>query len=117
MLHPSYIKKWSCTLWLVFVTVIAFFLSIIVYLAIKYVQLSIGWYYLGAFAIISLLFVANTWCKRSTHDIHVHHYLVGMLLIPMIGYQDYFTAIVHGIFNGIMIEGGARWGYDDIWVR
>ena len=24
---------------------------------------------------------------------------------------------LHGVSNGVMIEGGARWGYDPIWEK
>ena len=32
-------------------------------------------------------------------------------------YQTVLLTIVHGIFNGITIEGGSRWGYDPVWEK
>ena len=27
------------------------------------------------------------------------------------------AGLVQGFANGMMIEGGGRWGYDDIWIK
>ena len=35
----------------------------------------------------------------------------------MCGYQHPVITILHGWANGVMIEGGARWGYDPIWEK
>ncbi len=35
--------------------------------------------------------------------------------MSFICYQSIFVTVVHAYFNGMMIEGGARWGYDPIW--
>lgn len=35
--------------------------------------------------------------------------------MSFICYQSIFVTVVHGYFNGMMIEGGARWGYDPVW--
>lgn len=35
--------------------------------------------------------------------------------MSFICYQSIFVTVVHAYFNGMMIEGGARWGYDPMW--
>jgi hypothetical protein len=47
---------------------------------------------------------------------HVHHYNVGIIVIIFIGYQHPFTTFIHGIFNGIMIEGLTRWNCGPIFI-
>ena len=47
--------------------------------------------------------------------LHVHHYAIGFVMMTFIGYQTPILTIIHGFFNGGMIEGGVRWGFDAIW--
>lgn len=35
--------------------------------------------------------------------------------MSFICYQSIFVTVVQAYFNGMMIEGGARWGYDPVW--
>jgi len=35
--------------------------------------------------------------------------------MSLICYQSVFLSMIHGFFNGMFIEGGARWGFDAIW--
>jgi hypothetical protein len=35
--------------------------------------------------------------------------------MSFICYQSVFVTVVHAYFNGMMIEGGARWGFDPVW--
>lgn len=36
-------------------------------------------------------------------------------MLSFMGYQNCFLSIVHGIFNGIFIEGASRFGLEAIW--
>jgi hypothetical protein len=38
-----------------------------------------------------------------------------MIIMSFLCYQGKFFTLVHGFFNGMFIEGGARWGFDRIW--
>jgi len=58
-----------------------------------------------------------TFILRKSHSLHFHHYLIGMCIILCLGYQGPVVAMFHGYANGIMIEGGSRWGYDPIWYE
>jgi len=35
--------------------------------------------------------------------------------MSFICYQSIFVTVVQAYFNGMMIEGGARWGFDPVW--
>ena len=76
----------------------------------------IGWY-IGWFLLIIAFFAIVTYCRRKTHHIHIHHYTIGLILILLLGYQSVAAAVIQGYCNGMMIEGGSRWGYDPIWIR
>lgn len=82
-----------------------------------YVIAGVIYYYIGWGVFIILMFVFITLCARKTHYLHVHHYTVGMVIIALIGYQSIPAAIIQGFCNGMMIEGGCRWGYDPIWNK
>jgi hypothetical protein len=47
--------------------------------------------------------------------VHFHHYVIGIVMVSMMSGSSRF-ALASGYFNGWVIEGGARWGYDPIWV-
>ena len=74
-------------------------------------------WYIGWFFLIIGFFTVVTLCLRKTHHLHMHHYTIGMILIVMFGYQSVTAAVIQGYCNGMMIEGGSRWGYDPIWIR
>jgi branched-subunit amino acid transport protein AzlD len=79
-------RKWEGWLWVTFVVVGGVLISIVAYLAIKYTALSIAHYYLTLLLTISLSLLLTTYCLKSSHDIHIHHYFVGLIFLPLIGY-------------------------------
>ena len=76
-----------------------------------YLALNIMVFYLIGIAIFCVWFYLKA--KHAT-DIHIHHYCIGMAVVSLCCYQDVFITLVSGVFNGIMIEGASRWGYDPI---
>ena len=64
-----------------------------------------------------LFFVAVTYCVRGTRDLHLHHYTISMTLVVFLGIQRPIFSFLCGLNNGVMVEGGARWGYDPIWIK
>ena len=117
VLKTEAIRKWGLKLWLVAAGVALLLLGVIGYLVWAYYQagclLGYGIWVLS----ISLVFALVTVVLRKTHTVHIHHYTVGMLIVAVVGYSSVAAALVQGFANGMMIEGGARWGYDDIWVK
>ena len=55
--------------------------------------------------------------NKIYNNTHVHHYTVAMIVLSITGYQHVFVTVIHGLFNGIMIEGASRWGYDPVWTN
>jgi uncharacterized membrane protein YfcA len=92
-------------------------LAVLGYLMAVYILDRYIYWYIIWFVIIIVFFVVVTVAVKKTHHIHVHHYTIGMVLVVLIGYQSIPAALIMGFCNGMMIEGGSRWGYDPIWVK
>lgn len=113
VLDWNIMKTWPPVLWGVFFALIVILVSLVVVLFKEYYQLSIvKWYGLWA-ACIGVWFYVKS---RKAVDIHIHHYCIGMLVLAFTCYQDVFLTVVCGVFNGIMMEGGSRWGYDPVFT-
>ena len=93
------------------------FISTVSYMTYLYVKAGVGWWYTIIIISTALFFTVPTYILRNTHDLHIHHTNIGMFLTLIFGYQNVLVTVFHGIANGVMIEGGARWGYDPIWEK
>ena len=117
VLSPAAMKEWPKILWVVFISIIVLGLGIFGYFIYAYIRAGVIFWYMGWCVLIALFFVLKTVILKKTHYVHMHHYTVGMVVILTIGYQSIPAALVQAFCNGMMIEGGSRWGYDDVWVK
>jgi hypothetical protein len=117
VLSPEAMKEWPKVLWIAFIMLVVVGLAIMAYMIAMYVKAGVFVGYLIFGLLIVAFFVVKTYLLRNTHKIHVHHYTVGMVIIALIGYQSVIAGLIQGFCNGMMIEGGGRWGYDDIWIK
>lgn len=106
VLNPDRMKEWPVFLWIVLAALVGLILGILGFLFWKYIVFNIWWIYLIYIGVLVLYFViSNCFAK----EMHIHHYNVGILVMIFIGYQHPFSTIIHGIFNGVMIEGCTRY--------
>jgi hypothetical protein len=117
VLKPEKIKKWPLTLWIIAAVIGCLALAIVGYMIYAYVRAGVWYWYIAWTALVLLTFVLITVIFRKHYSLHMHHYTVGMIVIVLIGYQSIPASLVMGFCNGMMIEGGSRWGYDPIWVK
>lgn len=112
---PDKMKEWPWFLWAFTAFLVVVLLGLMAYFITVYARAGVllGYFIFGL--CIVLAFLLPTLVLRKSYKLHVHHYTIGMILIALIGYQSVVAAIVHGFCNGMMIEGGCRWGYDPIW--
>ena len=107
--------NFTCHHWVLLATLIVVVVGVAGYLIYLYLLAGVIWVYAGILLVIALFFTIPTCVLSKTHDLHVHHTNIGMVIITILGYQNPLVTILHGIGNGVMIEGGCKWGYDAIW--
>jgi hypothetical protein len=116
-LTPAKIRLWPTFKWVMFSFIFVMFLLTLGFCMYVYIVTGTEWFYLGVLVAMVLVFTLPTVIFRKTHHLHLHHYTCGMLGLLLLGYQNWLFALVHGFANGVMVEGGSRWGYDPIWYR
>lgn len=107
-------KNWPAVLWGVFVALIIFILSLLAIMFVHYKAAHVLTQY-GIWIIVipSWFYYMGRGCK----NIHVHHYLLMMIILSFLSYQDAFITLISGYFNGVMIEGASNYGYDPVFER
>lgn len=117
ILEPRVMRTWSFGLW-------NFFFVLMFVLAKFFYDLAWNYYHLGIlkyYALWTVFFVSILWLntrrlKEQKYALHIHHYLVALIVLSFISLQTEFFTFAQGLFYGMFIEGGARWGYDPIWT-
>ena len=79
-------KTWGILLWSICVTLFLIIIGILGYLIAMYISCGFIWVYVIGLAVIILTFVIVTLYLKKTHNLHIHHYTIGMILIVMLGY-------------------------------
>lgn len=106
-------KTWPASLWVVFVTMCIAFASLIIHLFYIYYKFEFVLLYITYGCLLGTFFVIRS---NYADETHIHHYVVSLIMMSFIGYQSYLLTIVHGVFNGVFIEGASHWGLDPIWI-
>ena len=52
----------------------------------------------------------------DSHSLHLHHYALGAMLMPLARYRFPLSGAVFGLAFGLLVEGIARWGMDPCWI-
>jgi len=108
-------KNWPWYLWAVFACLVLFLFGSLSYLFYLYWTVGFFTIYVGLVALAIFSFIGITKYFAGTKELHIHHYVLGMFVLTFTCYQNFFVTVLNGVFAGIMIEGGSRWGYDPIW--
>jgi hypothetical protein len=108
-------KNWPVFLWILFIALVTFILTVFSYLYLVYFSIGFFLVYVGVFAMILLYFYIFSKIYSNCH-LHFHHYIIGISVVIMACYQNHFITILHAVFNGIWLEGASRWGFDPIWI-
>ena len=111
----AHMKQFPWYLWLIFVLLIVSVVSFLVFAFIGYARAGVIWYYVGVVILLPIYIIVITCLFSNTRDLHIHHYSIGMVILCFFGYQSWWVSFISGLSNGIMIEGGSRWGYDSTW--
>ena len=47
--------------------------------------------------------------------LHVHHYCLGIYMLPLTPFRNFISLIAQAVFLGLFVEGISRWGMDPLW--
>lgn len=56
-----------------------------------------------------------TWFLPAGGYWHVHHYCLGIYMLPLLRFRNYISLIAQAVFLGLLVEGISRWGMDPLW--
>ena len=103
-------------MWLIFASVMIL-VGAILYLTLTNLA-SVGvlkYYALWGVLLVGFFYWNTKRLQAQNRHLHVHHYVVAMIVLSFLCYQSPFLTACHGFFSGMLVEGGARWGFDAIW--
>ena len=106
---------WGAKLWAFGALVFVFYFGNVAFAAKTFMDAGRGWYFVTCFFVAFVPFTLISAWLKNTHRVHVHHYTGAMMGLPIIGYPQSWLIVLCGWCNGVMVEGGARWGYDPHW--
>ena len=116
-LDPQIMKTWGLGLWALFAAIMALLFGILFRIYIDYSAIGIVKYYaIWAGILATAISFKNKQKVAEGYVIHFHHYCVALVMITFMSYQSVFLSLIQSFFCGMLIEGGARWGFDEIWV-
>ena len=107
-------KTWGRGMWLLFAGEVVLVVSILYILGHAYIEVGILKYYAVWGSALVSYFAWNTH-RRQPCELHIHHYVVALVLMSFNSYQSPYASAVHAFCHGFFVEGGCRWGFDAIW--
>ena len=108
-------SKWHWKLWLMGVFVGIYYFGNMMFATYLFVNADRSLYFACCFSLGHLPVILITVWLRKTHRVHIHHYTGAMMGLLVLGYPHWYIIFTCGWSNGVMVEGGARWGYDPHW--
>lgn len=116
-LTPSSIKEWQSEQWMILGALILVIAGFSVLVVACIIDEQLGRYMLSLSIVVILGLTTVTLIYGTDHELHVHHWTISLILCCYLCHQNYIVLALHGLLNGIMIEGIARWGLDPVWER
>ena len=118
ILTPKHIREWTTCQWILFFSSFI----IITYLVLKQFNdypkqfdKQIVFVYLSYILSVAFTITTVTMLLKKTHDVHLHHYFMGMFFMPLVSVQGELNLVILAHLFGLCIEGAAKWGLDPIW--
>lgn len=112
----DFIIQWGISQWTLTIVLVASMYYTITNLQDFYVEANVS----SAYATVALVMLGflllQTIVFYGTLYFHLHRYTFGLLCLPFLCFQEPFVTGLHGLLNGLMIEGIARWGPDAVWI-
>lgn len=109
-------KTWGKGMWVIFFFEMILAASVLFILSHVYIEVGIFKYYvIWGSALVSFMVWNTHRNKEEGRELHVHHYVVALILMSFNSFQSPYASCVHAFCHGFFIEGGCRWGFDQIW--
>ena len=83
---PSKMSRWPAKNWLIFFVLCLLSLWVLIGLGYFYIEAKVLSYYCAAALIIMAAIAIPAWLLKTTHELHIHHYNIGMAFVVLIGY-------------------------------
>ena len=106
-------KTWPLSLWVVFISLCLGLVLLASYLCYIYFTFDLQLFYLTYGSLLLTYFYIR---GRHALETHIHHYVLSLMVLSFLSYQNIILTVVHGVFSGIFIEGASHWGLDPIWT-
>ena len=72
-------------------------------------------FYVGVLLVIFLVNFVLVQFVFGIDNFHLHHYVLGQMLIFFTCYQEHYIIFLNGIGTGIMLDGGSSFGWDPVY--
>jgi len=72
-------------------------------------------WYLVSYVFVMMVVGLVSFLIRRTHELHVHHYLFGLFLLPLPRTFNPISSCTMAVSAGVFVEGVARWGMACLW--
>lgn len=105
------LQSMSCAVLLLLVLTLVLLASTCGYQFFLLYQLGLLYMYLIPYSCLLSFLALLTYLLRRTHNLHIHHYMIGFLLLPLTRPNSVVSLVVQGVALGLYTEGIARWGF------
>ncbi|KAL0477831.1 hypothetical protein AKO1_005286 [Acrasis kona] len=118
-LVPSEAKMWSSRVWITFSVLCVMLLSYMIYFLVlvfksgRWKKYLVGYFFVLLFTV---LFSIPSMLRDSRIEIHVHHYILTALLLPLTAFGNPVSSSLQAWLLAIHIDGVVRWSMDPTWV-
>ena len=108
-------QEWPLYLWAVLIAILLSALSLLFYICHLYWLSNIYVFLMYIAYTIVLATILTTMSYIFSKGTHFHHYFNGLLAMSFCGHHSFLISAIHGLLNGMFIEGCARWAMDPVW--
>lgn len=109
-------SQWGKGMWELFAVVLILICSTVYVTFHAYYAIGIlKWYICWAIFLLGFI-VLKTKLQSKTHTLHIHHYFWASIIVSFLCYQSIFVTLASAFFNAVVLEGGAHWGFDPVWI-
>jgi hypothetical protein len=116
-LSSHHIMQWGREIWGIFIAICVIVVGLLSLMVNEIIILGRLGIYIGIYSVIILIIAIIGMMLRNTHEIHFHHYILGVLFLPLTFSQTYLSSVLQGLCLGLYTDGVSRWGMDPLFEK